>query len=171
MNTQNKLLKTKEIALFAVLGTIMFCSKLLMDALPNVHLLGMFIMAFTITFRKKALIPIYVYVFLCGIYGGFATWWVPNLYIWTVLWGITMLLPNFKSKTTAAIVYPIVCCLHGLLYGILYAPAQALFFGLNFKATIAWIIAGLPFDAIHAISNLLTGTLVLPISRLLKKIR
>ena len=156
--------------LFAVLGTIMFCSKLLMDALPNIHLLGMFIVAFTIVFRKKALIPIYVYVFLCGIYGGFAMWWVPNLYIWTVLWGIAMLLPQKMPKKVACVVYPIICCLHGCFYGVLYAPAQALMFGLSFKATITWIIAGLPFDLLHGISNLLAGLLIYPIATLLKKV-
>lgn len=160
----------RETVLFGVLGTIMFCSKLLMDALPNIHLLGMFCMAFTVVFRKKALIPIYVYVMLCGIYGGFATWWVPNLYIWTVLWAVTMLLPKKMPKAAACVVYPIICCLHGLLYGVLYAPAQALFFGLNLKGTIAWIIAGLPFDLLHGIGNLLAGLLIYPISTLLKKI-
>ncbi len=169
-NRKKPLLSIKEIVLFAILGTIMFCSKIVMDALPNIHLLGMFIMTFTITFRKKALIPIYVYVFLCGIYGGFSSWWVPYLYVWTVLWGITMLLPKKMPKAVACVIYPIVCCLHGLLFGVIYAPAQALLFGLGTKATIAWIIAGFPFDLIHGISNLLTGTLIYPIAQLLKKI-
>ena len=152
-----------------MLGAIMFCSKILMEALPNVHLLGMFTMLFAIVFRKKALIPIYVYALLCGIYAGFDTWWVPHLYIWTILWGITMLLPKKMPKPVSMIVYPAVCCLHGLLYGVLYAPAQALFFGLSFKSTIAWIVAGFPFDLIHGIGNLFAGTLVLPLSILLKK--
>lgn len=155
--------------LCAVLGSMMFCSKLLMEALPNIHLLGMFTMLFTVVFRKKALIPIYVYALLCGVYAGFGAWWVPHLYIWTVLWGVTMLLPKKMSKTASAIVYPAVCCLHGLLYGVLYAPTQALFFGLSFKSTIAWIVAGFPFDLIHGIGNLFAGMLILPLSVLLKK--
>ena len=48
--------------IFSMLGTIMFCSKIIMEVLPNIHLLGMFTMVFTVAFRKKALIPIYVYV-------------------------------------------------------------------------------------------------------------
>ena len=150
-------------------GTIMFCSKILMEALPNIHLLGMFIMVFTLVFRKKALIPIYIYVMLNGIYGGFAPWWIPYTYIWTVLWGVTMLLPRNMPKGLAAVVYPVVCGLHGILYGVLYAPAQALLFGLTFKGTLAWIVAGLPFDAMHGLGNLLSGVLILPLSELLKK--
>ncbi len=155
--------------LFAMFGTLMFCSKILMDALPNIHLVGMFIMVFTLVFRKKALIPIYIYVMLNGIYGGFAPWWIPYTYIWTVLWGVTMLLPRNMPKGLAAVVYPVVCGLHGILYGVLYAPAQALLFGLTFKGTLAWIVAGLPFDAMHGLGNLLSGVLILPLSELLKK--
>ena len=68
-------LSIKEIALYAMLGTIMYVSKIVMDVLPNIHLIGMFVMAYTLVFRKKALYPIYVFVFLTGLFGGFATWW------------------------------------------------------------------------------------------------
>lgn len=155
--------------LFAMFGTLMFCSKILMEALPNIHLVGMFIVLFTVVFRAKALIPIYIYVVLVGVYGGFSPWWVPNLYIWTVLWGVTMLLPRNMPKKVAAVVYPVVCALHGLLYGVLYAPAQALLFGLTFKGAVAWVVAGLPFDALHGVGNLFSGVLILPLAELLKK--
>ncbi len=159
----------RELVLFAMLGALMFGSKVLMDALPNIHLLGMFIMVFTIVFRAKALVPIYVYVLLLGVYGAFSPWWVPNLYIWTVLWGVTMLLPRKMPKKAACFVYPAVCCLHGLFYGTLYAPTQALLLGMDLKQTILWIIAGLPWDALHGLGNLCAGMLVLPLSTVLKK--
>ena len=153
-----------------MLGAVMFCSKIVMEVLPNVHLLGTFTMVFTVTYRKKALIPIYVYVFINGLYAGFATWWVPYLYIWSVLWAITMLIPQNLPKKAACIIYPIVCALHGFAFGTLYAPAQALLFGLNFEQMIAWIISGLPWDVIHGVGNLFAGTLIVPLSELSKKI-
>ena len=64
----------------------------------------------------------------------------------------------------------LVCGLHGLAFGTLYAPAQALMFGLSLKGTIAWIVAGLPWDAVHALGNLAAGTLIVPLSSLLNKI-
>lgn len=171
MNTPNKKsLSIKELVIFAMLGTVMFCSKIMMEFLPNIHLMGMFTIAYTVVYRKKALIPIYVNVLLNGIYAGFNMWWIPYLYIWTILWGVTMILPQGMSKKTKIFVYPIVCCLHGLLYGTLYAPAQALMMGMNFKSTIAWIIAGLPWDAVHGAGNLVVGTLVYPVSELLRKL-
>jgi len=153
-----------------MMATLMFCSKILMEALPNIHLLGMLTMTYTIVLRKKALIPIYVYVLLNGLYGGFSMWWVPYLYIWTILWAVTMILPKNMPKKAACVVYPAVCGLHGLLFGILYAPAQAVMFGLDFEQTIAWITAGLPFDALHGVGNLIAGLLVFPVSEFLKKL-
>lgn len=153
-----------------MLGTLMFCSKIIMEVLPNIHLLGMFTMVYTIAFRRKALWPIYVYVMINGLYAGFAVWWIPYLYIWTVLWAITMLLPRRMSGKAAFVIYPLICGLHGLAFGTLYAPAQALLFGLNFKQMMAWIIAGLPWDIVHGIGNLAAGFLILPFSELLKKL-
>ena len=158
-----------ELVLFAMLGALMFGSKVLMDALPNIHLVGMFIMVFTLVFRAKALIPIYIYVILVGVYSGFA-WWLPNIYTWAVLWGMTMLLPRKMPTMVACIVYPAVCCLHGLIYGAMYAPVQALMFGLNFEGMVAWIIAGLPFDMIHGVSNFFCGLLIVPVARTLQRI-
>ena len=153
-----------------MLGTVMFCSKIIMEILPNIHLLGMLTMTYTLVFRRKALIPIYLYVALNGLYAGFSLWWVPYLYIWTILWAITMLLPRSMSRRAKLIVYPLVCALHGFAFGALYAPAQALFFGFDFRQTVAWIITGLPFDLVHGVANLFTGMLTLPLSELLSKL-
>ncbi len=155
---------------FAMLGTVMFCSKIIMEVLPNVHLLGMFTMTYTLVFRKKALIPIYVYIMINGLYAGFSVWWIPYLYIWTVLWGVTMILPKRMPKWLKCIVYPAVCALHGFAFGILYAPAQAFMFGMDIGQTVAWIIAGLPFDLAHGIGNLFAGVLVLPLSEALERL-
>ena len=157
-------------AIFSMLAALMFCSKVIMDALPNIHLLGMFIMVYTRVFRMKALIPIYLFIFMTGLYGGFGLWWIPYLYIWAILWGAAMLLPRRMPKRLAAIVCPAICAIHGFAYGTLYAPAQALIFGLDFEGMIAWIIAGLPFDLLHGLGNLVAGLLILPLSELLLRL-
>ena len=169
MKTKKSALSTREIVVFAMLGTICFLSKLLMEWAPNIHLVGMFIMVYTLVYRKKALIPLYAYVLLMGIYYGFATWWLAYLYIWTILWGMAMLIPKNLPKKIAPIVYMSVCALHGIIYGVLYAPVQALIFGLDFDASIAWIVAGLPWDGIHAVSNFICGLLIVPIITVLRK--
>ena len=162
--------KVFELVLFSMLGALMFCSKVIMEVLPNIHLLGMFTVAFTLTFRAKALIPIYINVILIGLYGGFNLWWVPYLYIWTVLWALAMLIPKRTPKWLLCVICPILCSCHGFLYGILYAPAQALLFKLNFEQTLVWIASGAVFDIIHGVGNFFAGLLIVPLHMLMKKL-
>ncbi len=165
---KKSLLTIREITIFGMLGALMYASKLLMEFLPNVHLIGMFIVAETVVYRKKALFPLYVFVFLVGMFNGFNTWWIPYLYIWLPLWGATMLLPKNMPPKLAPIVYMLVSACHGLLFGTIYAPFQALAFGLNFKSTIAWIVAGLPWDAVHGVGNFVAGILIVPVIKILR---
>lgn len=148
----------------------MYASKIIMEAAPNIHLLGVFTIAITVVYRKKALYPIYTYVLLNGVLGGFAAWWIPYLYLWTILWGVTMLLPKNMPKAVKPIIYMVVNACHGFLFGILYAPVQAILFGLDFERMIAWIIAGFPFDLIHGVSNFFCGILIVPIISVLQRI-
>ena len=145
----------------------MYASKMIMEGAPNVHLLGVFTIAFTVVYRKKALYPIYTYVLLNGIFCGFATWWIPYLYLWAVLWGATMLLPKRIPEKLRPLVYMLLCAAHGFLFGTLYAPAQALLYGLSFQKMIAWIISGLPWDFVHGVSNFFCGILIVPIIKIL----
>lgn len=167
---RNISLSPRELTIFAMLGALMFCSKLLMEVLPNIHPLGMLTMCYTLVYRRRAIIPIVIYLLLQGVYAGFNLWWLPYLYLWPLLWVVTLLLPRKISPQKAMILYPVVCALHGLAFGTLYAPAQALMYGLSLKATIAWIVAGLPYDLIHAVGNFFVGLLVFPLSKLLSRL-
>lgn len=160
----------RDAIVFAMFGAMMFALKIAMAALPNIHPLGMFIMVLTLVYRSRALIPIYIYVFLDGLFGGFNVWWVPYLYIWAILWGVTMLLPRRMKTPVAAVVYPAVCGLFGLLFGVFYAPAEALFYGFDLRETLIWLAGGIGFDVLHFIGNTAMGCLVLPLSRVLVKL-
>lgn len=151
-----------------MLGAVMYASKILMELAPNIHLLGVFTIAFTVVYRKKALYPIYIYVILNGIFSGFAAWWVPYLYVWAILWGVIMLLPEKMPGKIRPVVYMTVCAAHGFLFGTMYAPAHAIMFGMNFQGMISWIIAGLPWDFLHGISNFFCGILIVPIINVLR---
>ena len=164
------LLTVREIVVFAMLGTLMFVSKIVMELLPNVHLLGTLTMVYTLVYRKKALIPIYVYVFVNGLFVGFDLWWRPYLYIWAILWAVTMLLPQNMPPRVAPCVYMGVSGLFGLLFGTLYAPYNSLVFGLSFEKTLTWIAFGFPYDALHMVGNLAAGVLIVPMQRLLLRL-
>ena len=163
-------LTVREITVFAMLGTLMYCSKLLMEWAPNIHLIAMLITAITVVYRAKALIPIYMFVLLSLLFGGITPWTLPYLYVWALLWGVVMLLPRRMKPVLAAATYIGVCTLHGLLFGALSAPLYALMTSLTFQGALAWIAAGLYFDILHAAGNFAAGFLVLPLIKLLLKL-
>ena len=136
--SKNKILTVRETVIFALLGAMMYVSDLMMEALPNIHLLGVFIVSTTVVYR------------------------------WKALWGMTMLLPKNMPKWLAPIVYCAVCALHGLSFGTIFAPAQALMVGFTFKQMLAWIAAGFYFDITHAIGNLCLGVLIVPMIHTLR---
>ncbi len=154
-----------ELSLFAILGTLMYASKSLMEMFPNIHLLGLFIVSITVVFRAKALFPIYLYILLDGIFSGFSPFWLPYLYIWLPLWGASMLLPQNMPSKIKPLAYMTVSALHGLLFGIMYSPFSSWLFGVK---PAPWIIAGFPYDVIHAVSNFGFGILICPFVALLK---
>jgi len=154
-----------------MLGTIILASQIVMYGLPGVQLVMFFIATFTLTYRWRALIPVYVYVLLYLMYYGFFPWNLPYLYIWLPLWGLFMLAGKIKLPKKALVpIYMVLCGLYGLAFGALYAPFWALIAGLNFRQTVAWIIAGLPTDIVYAVSNFTAGVLIIPLSELLKKL-
>lgn len=163
-------LNAREICIFGLLGALMYASKAIMAVIPNVHLIGVFVVSITVVYSKKALYPIYIFVLLCGLMDGFGVWWIPYLYIWLPLWGVAMVLPKKLNPIVKTLMYMTVCAFHGFLYGVLYAPAQALLFGLNFDGMVAWIIAGLPFDLVHGVGNFFCGLLIYPVVGILKQV-
>ena len=40
----------REIVIFAMLGSVMYASKLIMEFAPNIHLIGVFTIAFTVVY-------------------------------------------------------------------------------------------------------------------------
>ena len=161
----------RDAAIFGMFGAMMFATKYLMEVLPNVHLLGLFIGTLTVVYRARALIPLYLYVFLDGLVHGFATWWIAYLYIYLPLFFAFLLLPRRLPDRARAILYPTITALHGLVFGFLYIPVWAIMFGLDTpEKVLSFLVAGIPFDLSHVISNAIFGTLILPLSRLLFKL-
>ncbi len=163
-------LKLKDIVVLALLSALMCVGDFAMEWLPNIHLVGVLIVVTTIVYRNYALLPIYVYVLIQGIVGGFGPWWTGYTYVWTVLWTAIMLVPKRLNEKIKYILYIVLCTLHGFLFGMLYAPVQAIMFGLDFEGVIAWIVAGLYFDLIHGLGNLVLGALLIyPMVKILRQ--
>ena len=108
-----------RIAVFSLLGTLMYLSKLVMEFLPNIHILALLIITYTLVYRWRAIFPIIVFVMLTGLLNGFGVWWIPYLYIWLPLWAVTLILPK---KMPAKIAMPVYMTVGALHYRCRYEP-------------------------------------------------
>ncbi len=52
----------RDMLVLAMLGALMFAGKQVFEAFPNFHPLGMLLMTYTVVYRVRALIPLYI----CG---------------------------------------------------------------------------------------------------------
>lgn len=149
----------------------MFVADIVMNVIPNVHVGGMFIVVYTLVYRAKALLPIYTYILLIGLYEGIGIWWLSYLYIWAILWAVVMLLPRKMPKWLAPVVYSVVCAAHGFAFGLLWAPSQMLFFHFTWEQIAAWWSIGfVTADIPHGIGNLCASVLILPLTALLRRL-
>lgn len=155
----------RQIALLSVCAAILVASQVAMAALPNIELVSLLVVLYTLTFRKKALFPIYVFVFLEGLLYGFHLWWVIYLYIWLILWGAAMLLGR---RSHSPVQWALVTGIFGLLFGFFGSFAYLPVSGV--RAAVAWWIAGIPMDLLHGAGNFaLTLVLFRPLSKVLSR--
>ena len=94
-------LDLRHLLIFAMLGTIQFVSKQALEFLPNVELVSTLTMVYTLVYRKRGLIPVLVFILMEGLLWGFSVWWFPYLYLWPILWAVTMALPKLMPVQRA----------------------------------------------------------------------
>ena len=167
-----------ELAAFALFAALMFLLRYSLQVIPSIHPLAMLMASFTLVWRVRALIPIYLYVAIEMIIGGFAFMGWLYLYAWFPLWAAILFWgfmfdrrPDMKQRNKALLLM-LTCAAHGMLFGTLSAPLHVLMFGpRSWQAFVAYIAAGLWFDAVHAVGNFAIASLILPMVALLEKLR
>ena len=159
-----KKLPLVELVLFGILGALTFGLKFVMSWLPNIEPVSLFVMLFAVTFGKKSLYPIYVYVAMEILVYGINDWNICYLYIWTLLALVAWLLRDMKNPLGWALVSAV----FGLLFGALCTPVQFAIGGPGYA--VSWWISGIPFDVLHCGGNFAMGLLFAPFQKLLDKL-
>ena len=158
-------LKAREIVILGLMTAILLVAQVGMSFLPNIELVSLLIIVYTLVFRKKVLFIIYTFVLLEGLIYGFGTWWISYLYVWTVLAGITWLLRDMESPLGWAIVN----AAFGLLFGALTAIVNLFISGIG--GMVSYWVAGIPFDLLHCAGNFATAlVLYKPLTLLLRRL-
>lgn len=159
MSAGNK--KLRELVLLALIGAMMMATQVALAALPNIHIVAIFVILAAQLFGWRSLYSVYIFVLLEGLIYGFSMWFVNYLYVWAVLAIAVVLLHNVRSK----IFWAAVSAIFGLSFGALCAIPY-LFVG-GWSAALSYWISGIPFDLIHCLSNaVLTFVLLDPLRKL-----
>ena len=146
MKKENKL-TIREIALMGVMLATIEGAKLAMAYLPNIELVTLLIILYSLFFGKKIYYVMAGFILIEGCIYGFGIWWFMYVYIWPIL----AILTNLFKKQKSVLFWSIFSGAYGLFYGALCAIVYIFISGP--KGALAWWIAGIPFDIIHCVSN------------------
>lgn len=145
----------RKVTYVAAMAAVLIAVKEAISVIPNVELVSLMTALFAVYFGKLALFSVYVYVLVEGLLYGFYPWWfIPYLYVWALLWLVCWLL----RKNEDTIIWAVVLAVYGLLFGTMCSVPYFVTSGA--AVGVAYILSGLGFDLIHAVSNFLLGLLL-----------
>lgn len=159
-------MKVKEMTVMALLGAVMYVGKFALAFLPNIEVVSILVVVYTLTFGRRALLPIYVFVLLEGITYGFGIWWTMYLYIWTILY----LVARLMRRNDSPLIWAVVNGAYGLSFGALCAIPYLITGGIGMA--FGWWTQGIPWDITHCIGNFVTAlVLYKPLMAVLRYIK
>ncbi len=158
-------LTVRDVTFLALATALIFALQIALASLPNIEVVSLLVLLYTLHFRGKALFIIYAFALREGGWYGFHIWWGMYLYVWTILWAAVMLLSR-KGRRHGAFLWATVNGLYGLAFGFFCSFPYVAMGGV--KMAYSWWLAGLPFDAAHGVGNFVTAlVLFVPLDRAL----
>jgi energy-coupling factor transport system substrate-specific component len=141
-------ISVKNVAFLGVSLAILEASKLALDFLPNVEMVTLLFIVYTIFFGRNTILVAIGFTAIECFLKGFNIWSLMYLYIWPLLIMIVFYANRHKA---GYVFYCILSGLFGLFFGMFCAIPNLFIGGWNMAVT--WWIAGIPYDAIHCVSN------------------
>lgn len=142
--------KIKSITVTALMAAILFVVQVIMSGLPNIELVSLLVILFTVTFPRNIWGALAVFCVLEGVFYGFGTWWLMYLYVWPILALITYIF----RKNDSVFFWCVLSGAFGLAFGFLCSLSYLIVGGVPMM--LSWWISGIPFDFIHCFANVLT---------------
>ncbi|WP_349946802.1 hypothetical protein ABFV83_00310 [Lacrimispora sp. BS-2] len=162
------LFTTRELVLDALLSALLFVSQVSLSWLPNIELVSLLLILYTLVFRKHVWLILYVFVVLEGLVYGFGLWWFSYLYVWPILPAAVFLI--YKNKTPKTFGISLVSGIFGMLFGLFCSGFYFLAGGPG--AALTWWAAGIPYDIIHGTGNFFLSLILFqPLYRLLTSLK
>ena len=141
-------MKVQRITRIALLTAILYIAKLVLDFLPNVELVSLLVIIYTLVFGKEAFLIVTVFNLFQLIQWGFGTWLISYLYVWPLLCLLTLVLKRFLKEEF--ILWAIFAGFCGLIFGSLFA---VLYLFMDPAYALTYWVSGLLWDVWHAAAN------------------
>ena len=156
----------KDIATIGVMTALIEAAKWALQGIANVELVTLLFMVFAVTYGLKTCIVSLIFTGIETLIWGPHIWVIMYLYIWPLL----ILIAYFMGKKGLPdFTFVFLSGFYGLFFGMICAVPYLFFGGL--KVAISWWIAGIPFDILHCISNIILALVLFkPLRRALTKI-
>lgn len=157
--------KIRNIIIIALMSVVLYGVQVAFAFIPNVELVSLLIIIFSLVFGYKVFFIIFVFVIIEGLTYGFGTWWIAYIYVWPILAVFVLIFRRIQS----AYLWAFVSGVFGLLFGFL-CSLTFLFLGGPQMVFTYWI-SGIMFDVLHSISNFVVALVLFnPIKSLLLKL-
>ncbi len=158
-------LSAKKVAYLGISLALMEIGKIALDFLPNVEVITLLFIVFTIFYGWNTLLIAAGFILIECCFKGIHIWTLMYLYIWPLL----IVLVYIANKHKAGhLFYCILSGLFGLFFGLMCTIPYVFFGGIN--TAFAWWVAGIPYDIIHCVSNfIICLVLFKPLCSIMKK--
>lgn len=146
----------RDLAVLGMMVALLEASKRLLDNLPNVELITFLLIMFTIFFGKKVIAAAVAFTFLEIAWWGVHVWVIMYLYVWPLLILLTDRLHRrilARGETVSPAPFAALAAAFGLGFGAMCSLPYLAIGGPVMMFT--WWVAGIPYDILHCISNLL----------------
>lgn len=171
LSAGNAKLAVREILLLgflsAILVVVQVAKALIAPFLPNIELVSLFIIVYTLVLGKRVFYIIYVFVLLEGTVFGFDIWWFSYLYIWSMLAFAVLIFRSIEKPFFWAIVSGV----FGLLFGALTAIPYLFIPDGGIGLAVSYWVKGIIFDLLHCAGNVIAALLLFkPLHKLMKRL-
>lgn len=166
-------LSIRDITLIGMMVAVIEAGKMALAFLPNVELTTFWIIMFTLLFGWKIIFVILIFILIEAAIYPFGLWVIMYLYTWPMLALVVRLFHKIDSVWFWSVLSGIFGLSFGLLCSFPYIFINSAGTGLTngIAATVAWWIAGIPWDIIHGVANfILMLILYTPVRSIIDKI-
>lgn len=159
-------MKVHDLVLISILSASITAGKLALSFVPNVEVVSLLLMVYTVSLGVKRTLLITVIFSTTEIFlYGFSTWVLGYYFVWPI---IVLATGALQGKIKSEYGYAVIAGVFGLSFGFFFAMFESLFYGIAYG--MAYWVRGIPLDIIHGASNYVVAIILFnPLLKVFKK--